>query len=222
MAKDDPPLPSFSGTEDSLYGSFRRERAADRPGGFKREHVNIRVGGPGFLRGGVFSSGGLRLQFVAALALSIAAGSVAGAILGGRTGVKPGLEAGARVDTALLAQAPPAKTEGVPQTEPVSDVTRLLDDVRGLRAQIEQLRHAAETARTADHLRAQEAARDVSLEAQQQALDQTTAALAAKLNEIDGRLARLERSGVDTTPVGSIGRPSRAQRGEKGRARKAQ
>ncbi len=222
MAKDDPPLPDLSATKDRLYGSFRRARAADRLGGIKRERVNLAAAGPGFLSGGVFSSGGLRLQLGAALTLSIAAGSVAGVILGGQTGVKPALEAGARVETALLAQAPPTKTEAAAQPDPASDVTRLLDDVRGLRAQIEQLRHVAETSRTADQLRAQETARDANLETQQKALDQTTAALAAKLNEIDGRLARLERSGVDTTPVGSIGRPSRAQRGEKGRARKAQ
>jgi uncharacterized phage infection (PIP) family protein YhgE len=95
----------------------------------------------------------------------------------------------------------------------------MLDEVRGLRAQIEQLRHGVETARTADRARAQETARDASLEAQQQALDQTTATLAAKLSEIDSRLARLERSGADATPVGSIAKPARAGHAVKARAR---
>ena len=106
------------------------------------------------------------------------------------------------------------------QTDPTPEMAHMLDEVRGLRAQIEQLRHGVETARTADRSRAQETARDASLEAQQQALDQTTATLAAKLAEIDSRLARLERSGADTTPVGSIAKPARAGHGAAGRVRK--
>jgi hypothetical protein len=209
MANEDPPpLPSFSGGEDSLYGSFRRERA-DKLGGFKRESIKVGTGGAGFFSGGLFSSGGMRLQLGVALTLSIAAGSLAGAILGGKSGVKSGLEAGSRLDAAMLAPRAPSNAEVAAQTDPNPDVARLLDDVRGLRAQIEQLRHGVETARSTDRSRAQETARDASLGAQQQALDQTTAALAAKLNEIDSRLARLERSGVDTTPVGSIAKPAR-------------
>ena len=192
MANEDPPLPGFSGTGDSLYGSFRRERA-QKLGGFKRESVKIGTGGSGFFSGGVFSSGGMRLQLGVALTLSIAAGSVAGVILGGKTGVKPGLEAGSRFDAAMLAP--------------------------GESAQIEQFRHGVETARTADRARAQETARDASLEAREQALDQTTASLAAKLSEIDSRLARLERSGADATPVGSIAKPARAGHAVKARAR---
>jgi len=57
------------------------------------------------------------------------------------------------------------------------------------------------------------------LEAREQALDQTTASLAAKLSEIDSRLARLERSGADATPVGSIAKPARAGHAVKARAR---
>jgi hypothetical protein len=218
MANDDPPLPGFSGTEDSLYGSFRRERA-QKLGGFKRESVTIGTGGGGFFSGGVFSSGGMRLQLGVALTLSIAAGSVAGVILGGKTGVKPGLEAGSRLETAMLAPSGPPTAEVAAQTDSTSEMARTLDEVRGLRAQIEQLRHGVETARTADRSRAQETARDASLEAQQQALDQTTATLAAKLAEIDSRLARLERSGADTTPVGSIAKPARAGHAGKARAR---
>ena len=209
MANEDPPpLPSFSGGEDSLYGSFRRERA-DKLGGFKRESIKVGTGGAGFFSGGLFSSGGMRLQLGVALTLSIAAGSLAGAILGGKSGVKSGLEAGSRLDAAMLAPRAPSNAEVAAQTDPNPDVARLLDDGRGLRAQSEQLRHGVETARSTDRSRAQETARDASLGAQQQALDQTTAALAAKLNEIDSRLARLERSGVDTTPVGSIAKPAR-------------
>lgn len=218
MANDDPPLPGFSGTKDSLYGSLRRERA-QKLGGFKRESVKIGTGGGGFFAGGVFSSGGMRLQLGVALTLSIAAGSVAGAILGGKTGVKQGLEAGSRLDAAMLAPSGPLSAEAAAQTDPAPELARMLEEVRGLRAQIEQLRHGVETARSADRSRAQETARDASLEAQQQALDQTTAALGAKLAEVDSRLARLERSGADTTPVGSIARPARAGRAAKPRAR---
>lgn len=212
MANDDPPLPGFSGTGDSLYGSFKRE-PTQKLGGFKRESVKIGTGGGGFFGGGVFSSGGMRLQLGVALTLSIAAGSVAGAILGGKTGVKQGLEAGSRVEAAMLAPSGPANA----QTDPAPEMARMLDDLRGLRAQIEQLRHGVETARTAERARTQETARDASLEARQQALDQTT----AKLAEIDSRLARLERSGVDTTPVGSIAKPARAAHVGKSRARDA-
>ena len=216
MANDDPPLPGFSGTKDSLYGSFTRERA-QKLGGFKRESVKVGTGDGGFFRGGVFSSGGMRLQLGVALTLSIAAGSVAGVILGGKTGVKPGLEAGSRLDAAMLAPSGLLSAEVAAQTAPAPEMARMLDEVRGLRAQIEQLRHGVETARTADRSRAQETARDASLEPQQQALDQTTAALAARLGEIDSRLARLERSGVDPTPVGSI--PKRAPAGHAGKVR---
>ncbi len=215
MANDDPPLPGFSGTGDSLYGSFRRERA-QKLGGFKRESVKIGTGGSGFFSGGVFSSGGMRLQLGVALTLSIAAGSVAGVILGGNTGVKPGLEAGSRLDAAMLAPNGLPTANAAAQTDPTPEMAHMLDEMRGLRAQIEQLRHGVETARTADRSRAQETARDASLEARQQALDQTT----AKLAEIDARLARLERSGADTTPVGSIAKPARAGNGAAGRVRK--
>jgi len=217
MANEDPPLPGFSGTGDSLYGSFRRERA-QKLGGFKRESVKIGTGGSGFFSGGVFSSGGMRLQLGVALTLSIAAGSVAGVILGGKTGVKPGLEAGSRFDAAMLAPGESATAQVSAQIDPTPEMARMLDEVRGLRAQIEQLRHGVETARAADHVRAQETTRDASLEAREQALDQTTATLAAKLAEIDSRLARLERSGADTTPVGSIAKPARAGHAVKARA----
>jgi hypothetical protein len=218
MANEDPPLPGFSGTGDSLYGSFRRERA-QKLGGFKRESVKIGTGGSGFFSGGVFSSGGMRLQLGVALTLSIAAGSVAGVILGGKTGVKPGLEAGSRFDAAMLAPGESATAQVAAQSDPTPEMARMLDEVRGLRAQIEQFRHGVETARTADRARSQETARDASLEAREQALDQTTASLAAKLSEIDSRLARLERSGADATPVGSIAKPARAGHAVKARAR---
>jgi len=154
MANEDPPLPGFSGTGDSLYGSFRRERA-QKLGGFKRESVKIGTGGSGFFSGGVFSSGGMRLQLGVALTLSIAAGSVAGVILGGKTGVKPGLEAGSRFDAAMLAPGESATAQVAAQTNPTPEMARMLDEVRGLRAQIEQLRHGVETARTADRARRQ-------------------------------------------------------------------
>ncbi|MGA8169437.1 MAG: hypothetical protein WB816_01155 [Methylocystis sp.] len=217
MAKEDPPLPSFSGTEDSLYGAFKRERPA-KSGAFKRENIKIGTDG-GFFRGGMFSSGGMRLQLGVALTLSIAAGSLAGAFLGGKSSVKSGLEAGSRLDAAML-EPNSASNAGVAQTDPTPEMARMLDEVRGLRAQIEQLRHGVEIARAGDHARGQETARDAGLEAQQQALDQTTAALGAKLGELDARLARLERVGVDTTPVGSIPK-ARARRAGKRHARKA-
>ncbi|HXY59011.1 MAG TPA: hypothetical protein VEH76_10575 [Methylocystis sp.] len=127
-------------------------------------------------------------QLMGALTVSIAVGSVAGYVYGGRTGVSEGAAAGARRE--LTAGADPSSARE-------AETLRLLDDVRGLRAQVEQLRHGAE---------AQRAAAD------------ETGALGAELREVLARLDRLERAAADKTPVGAIPSPTTDARA---RAKKA-
>ncbi len=214
MAQKDSSLPSYSGTSDSLYGSLNRVEA-ERPGRFKRESVSMKVPGQGFFfGGGVSSAEGMRQTLVVALTLSIAAGGVAGSILGSKTGVKPGLEAAARADAVTLARLSPANAPAASPTAPPPEVMGLVEEMRGLRAQVEQLKHVAERAR------AREAEHQASLEGPP-ALDQATAALTAKLGELDNRLARLEHAGVDMTPTGSIASSIHARPAAAAHARKA-
>ncbi len=147
--------------------------------------------------------GKLRRRFFGVLALSVVMGGAGGLILGADTGVKSALEAGARVDAATLAQALPWKIEIASEPSAKLDIARLLDEMRGLRAQIEQMRHNAEISRTAERLRALEAARETSAEAEL-ALNRALAAQTARLDEIEARLSRVERFGADATPVGAV------------------
>lgn len=133
-------------------------------------------------------------SFRGALALAILAGCALGFELGMRAG-DPALPPGAHgVETAAWLNA--AGT---------ADVTRLREDVRSLRAQIEQLRHLAETSKTGERLKALEAAHEAGA-AQAQLLGATV----MKLGQIEARLERLERAQADPTPTGSIKRPKAA------------
>jgi hypothetical protein len=140
-------------------------------------------------RSGVFASPGLRRAgFVI---VSIVAGTAAGFLLGSRTGVKDGIEAGQSIDAETLSKALAWKPE-VASTDlrRRREIAQLLDEVRSARAQIESLRHEKEGLRPAERLRALEAAREAG---------------AARLDKLEARLSRLERSGqIDPTPTGSV------------------
>jgi hypothetical protein len=145
--------------------------------------------GPPRLR---FSVAGRRAfnSFRGALALAILAGCALGFELGVRAG-DPGLPTPARsAEAAAWLNAPSG-----------ADVSRLREDVRGLRAQIEQLRHLAETSKTGERLKALEAAHEAGA-AQMQVLGAT----ATKLGQLEVRFERLERVQADPTPTGSIKR----------------
>jgi len=107
-----------------------------------------------------------RNQLFLALAASILAGGAAGWRYGGATGVRP--------NETQVAQA--TQPSGAP------DPATLQEEVRSLRAQVEQFRHNAETQRAGE----------------------TTLALAAKVQDLAKRLETLERTSADPTPVGSI------------------
>ncbi len=202
MTNKEPLLPPMSGGGRVYLGNMRA-RLADAP-----------VPNTGK------SSKSLRNQFWVALAVSIIGGGAAGLTLGENTGVRSAIEAGAKIDVATLAQALPWKLEVASGGSSPPDIAVLLEDVRGLRAQIEQMRHAAETQRAGDRLKSLETAQGASLGAEQ-ALDRTATALATRLNEIDARLARLERVGSDTTPTGAISRTEQGRSAEKAGRRRA-
>jgi len=128
-------------------------------------------------------------SFWSALALAILAGAALGMEFGLRAGSLAPPTRGRISETVSLDAAGAA------------EVARLRDDVRALRAQIEQLRHLVETAKTSERIRALEAAHDASL-AQSQALAST----AAKLGGLEARLERLERASADATPTSLIQR----------------
>ena len=117
-------------------------------------------------------------QLLGALAASIVLGGVSGYVYGGRTGVSEGPSAGARPAIAAGADLSPARD---------AETQRLTNELRGLRAQVEQLRHGAEA---------------------QRAAVEEAGALAAQLREMSARLERLERASADKTPVGAIWAPA--------------
>lgn len=121
----------------------------------------------------------------AAAAFSVAAGAVAGYLVGAHTGVRPAVEAGLRIEAASLSQALPWKTEIAAGAGDRREVARLTDEMRFLRAEMEQLRRNAETARPAPGPAA-------------------GAETAARLDRIEGRLGRLERDGADKSPTSSV------------------
>ena len=139
-----------------------------------------------------FSVAGRRAfhSFRGALALAILAGCALGFELGVRAG-----------DPSLPVSARSGETVAGLNSAGADDVTRLREDVRGLRAQIEQLRHLAETSRTSERLKALEAAHEAGA-AQAQLLSATV----TKLGQLEARLERLERAQADPTPTGSIKR----------------
>jgi hypothetical protein len=151
----------------------------------------------------------LRRQFWLALAASVVAGGAMGFSLGARTGVRPAIEAAMRAEGAKPARADSASAAQAPVAGGGEELANLTAELQSLRAQMEQMRHVAETQRAAERLKALEASQSSAQEALQ-ALEKTAAANAARLDEIDRRLARAERPGVDFTPVGAIGRSDRA------------
>jgi len=131
-------------------------------------------------------------SFRGALALAI--------LFGAALGVKLGMRAG---DLAPPRSAPIAETAWL-DAPGGAEVARLRDDVRSLRAQLEQLRHLAENSRTAERLKALEAAHEGSA-AQAQLISST----ATKLALLEARLERIERASADATPTALIQRPFR-------------
>lgn len=119
-------------------------------------------------------------RLLVALAFSVIAGGAAGWVYGGATGVREGVAAGARLGATLVTESASGTAE--------AETARLLAEVRGLRAQFEQFRHAVETQRTGDQ----------------------TSAIAARLQDISARLERLERASGDSAPVGSLKKPASA------------
>jgi hypothetical protein len=116
-------------------------------------------------------------QLLAALVFSAVAGVAAGWVFGGATGVRDGAADASRLASTRAAESHSRKTE--------AEMARLFEEVRGLRAQLEQFRHDVETQRAAEQ----------------------TCATAARLQDVSTRLERLERSAVDPTPVGSLKKP---------------
>ena len=142
------------------------------------------------LRLSVAGRGGLR-SYCGALALAILVGAALGFELGMRAGALAPSPGARNAETAWLDAA------GAPE------VARLRDDVRSLRAQIEQLRHLAENSRAAERLKALEAAHEAGA-----AQAQLAGSTAAQLGRLEARLERLERASADTTPTGLIQRPA--------------
>jgi hypothetical protein len=164
------------GTQVSASG-LRKDESSASP------HLRLSVAGRNAFR-----------SFRGALALAILAGCALGFELGLRAG-DPGLPAGARkAETAAWLAAPGA-----------AEVARLREGVRGLRAQIEQLRHLAEASKTGERLKALETAHEAGA-AQAQLLGATV----LRLGQIETRLERLERAQADPTPTGSIKRQKTA------------
>jgi hypothetical protein len=129
---------------------------------------------------------------------SIVAGTAAGYVLGSHTGVRDGLEAGQSIDAETLSKALAWKPE-IASTDlrRRREIAQLLDEVRSARAQLESLRHEKEALRPAERLRALESAREAG---------------ASRLDRLEARLGRLERTQIDPTPTGAL--PKTAERKE--------
>lgn len=104
---------------------------------------------------------------------------------------------GARNEAASIAQALPWKTEIASEASEKQALTQLSDDIRTLRAQIEQTRNAANSLRAPQRLRTLEAALD-ALET-----NRSNANAAARIDKLETRIGLLERTAIDRTPTGS-------------------
>lgn len=144
----------------------------------------------------------------ALIALSIAFGLALGFYSGSRTGVRPALDAASHSDSASLTQALPWKTEIAAEAQDRRETAQLVGEVRKLRAQVEQLRHASEALRTGERLRALEAGRNATQESSR-AQDRAKLEVAARLDKVEDRLGRLEKASADKTPTGAIVRPDK-------------
>ena len=129
-------------------------------------------------------------SFWGALALAILVGGVLGLELGTRAGCLAPPKCGRVAETAS------------PDAAGSAEAVRLREEVRGLRAQLEQLRHAVETSRTAERLKALETAHEASA-----AHAQLASSAGTRLDALEARLERLERAGADTTSTALIQRP---------------
>jgi len=198
MTDENMPLPPVSGGGRLHLANFRTRLADESPA--KRNSLGR--------------------QFWAALTVSIVGGSLAGLTMGGDTGVRSAIEAGRRMEAVIPAQTSPAKTAVASAAGGQPDAAHLLEDIRGLRAQIEQMRHTAETQRSGERLRTLEAAQATNADLEQDRGRELTA-LANRITEIDARLERLERAGADATPVGAIIKPPHAPSPEKAGRQKA-
>lgn len=136
------------------------------------------------------------------IALSIAFGLALGFYSGSRTGVGPALDAASQSNSASLAQALPWKTEIAAEAKDRRETAQLVGELRTLRAQVEQLRHANEASRAGERRRALEAGRDATQ-------DRAKLDVAARLDKVEDRLSHLEKASADKTATGAIARPDK-------------
>lgn len=129
------------------------------------------------------------LRILGVIVASVCAGAAAGFFLGSRTGVKTALQAAQSIDGQTLAKALDWKPEVSFGIEQRREIARLLDEARATRALIESLRHDEEALRAGVRLRALETARDFG---------------AARLEQIEQRLDRLDGARIDPAPTGSL------------------
>lgn len=143
-------------------------------------------------------------RLYAFVAASIAAGMVVGFLFGSHAGVKDALDAGASADGPGPTKALAWKPEIAAGLGDRRELARLVEEVRSMRAQVESLRHANETLRAADRLRALEAGREAALEG-----GRGNEKAAARLEKIEARLDLVERAKIDRTPTGAVPKPDR-------------
>lgn len=178
-------LPSLVGAEEAPLASCK---PADKSRALRRLRYSVAARRPS-------------ASFWSALAVAI--------LLGAALGLEFGIRAGG---LAPLTSGRAAQTESLDRAALV-EVARLRDDVRSLRAQIEQLRHAVESSRAAERIKALETAHEASF-----AREQLASATATKLGALEARLERLERAGADASPTSVIRRPGSKQWGKDRRA----
>ena len=197
-----PPEDDSDATEMELIGKGARA-LGDEKAPPRRPPAGALIILPAAPAAGGAAFGKIRMLLTASVTLGLALGYVSGS----RTGVRPALEAGGRVDAASLARALPWKNEIAAEAVDRRQVARLLDDLRSLRAQVEQMRHASETSRILDRIHALEVAGRAAPPAPSRSKVDPT----ARLVKLEERFARLERAGADRTATGSIAKPETAK-----------
>lgn len=138
-------------------------------------------------------------RLYAFVAASIAVGMLVGFLFGSHTGVKEALDAGASADGPALSKALAWKPEIAAGAGDRSEIARLLEDVRSMRAQLESLRHGGETLRAAERLRALEASHEAS-----HVNEKAVTTAAARIDKLEARLNLLEPTKIDRTPIGAV------------------
>jgi hypothetical protein len=129
---------------------------------------------------------------------SIAAGLTLGYLSAPSVHVENAPDGGARSETTSITQSLPWKTEIASETIEKQALAQLSDDIRALRAQIEQTRNATVSLRAPQRLRALEAALDANLET-----SRSNASAVARIDKLETRIGLLERTTIDRTPTGS-------------------